>query len=158
MLMSGRYNTQSVSLILASSVKCPNCENPGQKEAHKKLKACQKKGAITCPDGTAGRHFNLQHAMKLDDKDTVYKKIRVSAFFLSTWILIDFLQYKIIEIAKDNGLRLETTIRYQPPTLLGTIITLVRIFYASYMHICTNNTDRRCSKSHTWHTLRTAGL
>ncbi|KAG2114315.1 uncharacterized protein F5147DRAFT_786879 [Suillus discolor] len=82
-----------------------------EKEARKKLKACQKKGAIMRPDGTAGRHFNLQHAMNLDDRDTVYKKIR----------------YKIIEIAKDNGLRLETTIRYQPPTLLGTIITLAML-------------------------------
>ncbi|KAG2116046.1 uncharacterized protein F5147DRAFT_758487 [Suillus discolor] len=82
-----------------------------EKEARKKLKACQKKGAIMCPDGTAGRHFNLQHAMNLDGKDTMYKKI----------------QYKIIEIAKDNGLHLETTIRYQPPTLLGTIITLAML-------------------------------
>ncbi|KAG2339237.1 hypothetical protein BDR05DRAFT_1003501 [Suillus weaverae] len=49
--------------------------------------------------------------MNLDDKDTVYKRIR----------------YKIIEIAKDNGLRLETTIRYQPPTLLGTIITVAML-------------------------------
>ncbi|KAG1844994.1 hypothetical protein F4604DRAFT_1978761 [Suillus subluteus] len=64
-----------------------------EKEARKKLKACQKKGAITRPDGTAGRHFNLQHAMNLDDKDSVYKIIR----------------YKIVEISKDNGLRLETT-------------------------------------------------
>ncbi|KAG1763239.1 hypothetical protein EDD22DRAFT_513943 [Suillus occidentalis] len=49
--------------------------------------------------------------MNLDDKDTIYKKIR----------------YKIIEIAKDNGLRLDTTIRHQPPTLLGTIITLAML-------------------------------
>jgi hypothetical protein len=45
-------------------------------------------------------------------------------------------KYKIIEIAKVNGLRLDTTIRYQSPMLLGTIITLVRVFLTFYMHIC----------------------
>ncbi|KAG2050406.1 hypothetical protein BDR06DRAFT_1011238 [Suillus hirtellus] len=36
-------------------------------------------------------------------------------------------EYKIIKIAKDNGLCLKTTIRYQPPMLLGTIITLAML-------------------------------
>jgi len=47
-----------------------------------------------------------------------------------------FRKYKIIEIAKENGLQLNVTIRHQPTTLLGTIIILVRVFFTFYMHIC----------------------
>jgi len=82
-----------------------------EKEARRRLKTRQKKGVIERPKGTAGRHFNLQKEMKLDGKDAIYNKIR----------------YKVIEIAKDNGLRLDTTIRYQPPMVLGTIITLAML-------------------------------
>ena len=68
-------------------------KNLGEKEARKKLKACQK-GAITRPRGTAGRHFNLQQTMNLDDKDTMCKRIRVSTFLLS--IYVDF--YRLSEV------------------------------------------------------------
>jgi hypothetical protein len=148
MQMSERYNKHFVSLGLLFHA-CHNCKkHPGEKEARRRLKVCQKKGTIERPKGTAGRDFSLQEAMNLDGKDTVFKKIRVSILSLPLYMSSQFFfhEYKIIEIAKANGLQLDTTIRYQPPTMLGTIITLVRVrFTCIYALILA----RLCSKSRT---------
>jgi len=90
MQMSERYNKHFVSLGLLFHV-CHNCKkHPGEKEARRRLKACQKKGTIKRPKGTAGRHFSLQEAMNLDGKDTLFKRIRVSILSLPLYTSSQF--------------------------------------------------------------------
>jgi hypothetical protein len=88
----------------------------------------QKKGAITCPDDTVGWHFNLQHAMNLDDRDTMYKKIQVCIFF---W-------QKICTNGtahSDSALRTRTTLINISGCIVCMHLTCTSIHWLSFRHM-----------------------
>jgi hypothetical protein len=108
MQMSERYNKHFVSLGLLFHT-CHNCKkHPGEKEARRRLKVCQKKGTIERPKGTAGRDFSLQEAMNLDGKDTVFKKIQVSILSLPLYMSSQFFfhEYKSLRLPRPMAFNL----------------------------------------------------
>lgn len=60
---------------------------------------------IPRPRGAAKRDFALQDEMRLHGEDATYNSI----------------QYEVRKIAKNNGLRLDATIRFQSPLVLASI-------------------------------------
>ncbi|KAG1895177.1 uncharacterized protein F5891DRAFT_984491 [Suillus fuscotomentosus] len=73
---------------------------------------------IPRPRGAAKRDFALQDEMRLHGEDATYNSIQAKPS--SIHIGASF-QYEVRKIAKNNGLRLDTTIRFQSPLVLASI-------------------------------------